>query len=205
MLVNKNILKSKKGKVYNIFTDYISSDFVSDPTLPMTMKPSEYVENCWNRYIKGASPATYKRSRSINGKIFELIIATALYRSNILPFYCQATSKLVPDVDYDILLYDEIKCVPITLSMKTSARERYKQADLEAYAFKNVHRTAVNYLLMLEDCKKIESKILDGSVLALKKVIKANTSDFDDLINELSKRKLGYAPTITLFSGQLVN
>ena len=57
---------------------------------------------------------------------------------------------LFPNINYDILLYSKVSG-PICLSAKTSFRERYKQADLEAMALKNVHRISKSYLLTLSD------------------------------------------------------
>ena len=130
MLVAKNILKNKTDKTYDVFTTKITSDFIGDITLPLTMKPSDYVDECWKRYKTYVASLPKKKQRtlnSLNGKIFEVIIATAFYRSKIKPFYLQASSRLVPDVDYDIVMYDKEKEIPITISIKTSSRERYKQ------------------------------------------------------------------------------
>ncbi len=206
MLVKKNILKNSNDKTYDVFTNYITSNFLSDPTLPKSMKPSAYVTECWERYKRNASSNTYKRSNSLNGKIFEVIIATALYRCKVRPFYLQAKARLVPDVDYDIILYDKTNQIPITISVKTSVRERYKQADLEAYAFRNVHRAALNYLVLLNkrECANVQKKIKNGSVLGLKQAIRADSGDFDVLLEELKQRNLGTSPKISLFEGQRV-
>ena len=203
MLVEKNILQSEDDLTYIVFTNYITDDFLSDPSFPKNMKPSEYVAECWNRYVNKASAKTYKRNNNLNGSIFEVIIATALYRYKVRPFYFQAKARLVPDVDYDIILYDRIKGLPITISIKTSVRERYKQAALEAYAFKNVHRTSRNYLVLLDhnECVRLQTKIDNELVLGLYKAVQADTDDFDKLIKELKKTKYGMAPKITLFDG----
>ncbi|MDE7137830.1 MAG: hypothetical protein K2O29_05155 [Ruminococcus sp.] len=44
----------------------------------------------------------------------------------------------MPNVDFDIILYTQEQ-YPIALSLKTSVRERYKQADLEGVALKNMY------------------------------------------------------------------
>lgn len=206
MLVQKNILKSTNDKTYDVFTNYITNDFINDTSLPFGMLPSDYVTECWRRYIDNASASTYTRNNALNGKVFEVIVATALYRRKVIPFYFQAAASLIPDVDYDIIMFDKENEIPITISMKTSSRERYKQADLEAYAFSNVYRSALNYLIMLNerDCRTVQRKIDAGAMLGLEKVIRANSSDFDSFVDELSKRKLGRAPRITLFDGQLI-
>ncbi len=50
----------------------------------------------------------------------------------------------------DIVLFKEEKRSPIGISIKTSLRERYKQADLKAVALKYVHRNAENCLISLQ-------------------------------------------------------
>ncbi len=206
MLVDKNILKNRTDKTYDVFTNRVTSDFLRDPTLPLSMKPSDYVEVCWQRY-KAYVASLPKKKRTalnaLNGKMFEVIVATAFYRSKIRPFYLQAYSQLVPDVDYDIIMYDKDNDQPITISVKTSSRERYKQADLEAYAFSNVFRSSANYLIMLDakDCSDVQKKIDDGVMLGLDKVIQANADEFNEFVAELKKKKLGVAPSIKLFEG----
>ncbi len=206
MLVKKNILKDNTDKTYCIFTNYITSNFLRDKSLPRTMAASDYVKECWARYKNNASPATYEENNSLNGRLFEVIIVTALYRKGIRPFYYQAGARLVPDVDYDIIMYDKDEDIPITISVKTSSRERYKQADLEAYAFKNVHRRSLNYLIMLnpKDCTDVQKKIDNEMTLGLKSVIQADTKAFDDLVDDLKKRKLSKSPKIELFFGQTI-
>ena len=209
LLVDKNILKNRTDTTYDVFTNNITSDFMKDSSLPLTMSPSDYVEECWDRYKNYASTLPKRRQRtlnSLNGKIFEVIVATAFYRAKVRPLYLQASSQLIPDVDYDIVMYDKAAKIPITISVKTSSRERYKQADLEAYAFKNVHRAALNYLVMYDekDCRAVQKKIDSGMTLGLQKVIQANAKEFDTFVDELRRKKLGPAPKVPLFEGQIV-
>lgn len=204
MLVEKEILKDRTDKTYVVFTNYITNNFLDDPTLPHSMLPSEYVKECWNRYNENASKTTYSRNNSLNGKIFEVIIATELYRKGVIPFYFQAKAFLIPDVDYDIIMIDKDNNIPITISIKTSCRERYKQADLEAYAFKSVHRTSLNYLISLNknECKNIQTKIDHHALLGLKEAIYAKSDRFDILVEELKTKQLGTSLKIEMFEGQ---
>jgi hypothetical protein len=140
----KNILKkinivrasNKSSKIFeNLFEDKTFLDIEYS-------KPSEYVTTYWNKF-KMIGPQT----NAINGLIFEYIIATLFVRENILPFYLQAKVAFVPNADFDNLIYSK-QFGPISFSMKTTLRERYKQADLEAVALKYVHRKAKCYLLI---------------------------------------------------------
>lgn len=74
------------------------------------------------------------------------------------------------------------------MSLKTSLRERYKQADLEAVALKYVHRKALNYLITLgsDEAENVKRKAANGELLGINKVICADSIEFDVLLNELS-------------------
>ena len=76
---------------------------------------------------------------------------------------------------------------PICISVKTSLRERYKQADLEAIALKYVHRKALSYLVTLleKEANSVKAKIKSGDIIGLDKVIVATNDEFNELITEL--------------------
>ena len=93
--------------------------------------PAEFIKLSWEKVLNN------DLTRNENGAIFEYLVAVCLYAKKILPFYLQAKISFVPNATYDIVLYTA-EGYPITLSIKTSLRERYKQADLEELALKNV-------------------------------------------------------------------
>lgn len=104
--------------------------------------PSKFIHLSWEKVVNN------DLTRNDNGSILEYLVMVCLYSKKILPFYIQAKVSFVPNATYDIVLYNS-DGYPITLSIKTSLRERYKQADLEGLALKNVHRRAKNYLITL--------------------------------------------------------
>ena len=176
MLKKLGIVKSKT-KGYHVFMEHIAPDFMSN-----TMGPSEYVRYCWNNYENSG----VERNNSLNGTIFELIIATLFVKEGILPLHLQAQVAFVPNVNFDAVLYTH-ETGPIGLSLKTSLRERYKQADLEAVALKYVHRKAENYLLTMdrEEAESVSRKIATGAVLGLDKAVLASSDEFDLFVNNL--------------------
>ena len=95
----------------------------------------------------------------------------------------------VPNVNFDAVLYTH-ETGPIGLSLKTSLRERYKQADLEAVALKYVHRKAENYLLTMdrEEAESVSRKIATGAVLGLDKAVLASSDEFDSFVNNLKTK-----------------
>ena len=164
-------------------------------------KPSEYVAKYWKEYSKHTD-----RNNNLNGKVFEYILATLCVRENILPIYMSAKVAFVPNVIYDLMFYTSERG-PICWSVKTSLRERYKQADLEAIALKYVHRKALSYLITLEEneAKSVKAKIKSGDVIGLDNVIVATTSEFDELIKELKAFEFSEPPTVKVIeSNQII-
>ena len=146
--------------------------------------PSEYVTKYWEAYQN-----TGIDNNSLNGKIFELIISTLFIRENLLPMYLQAKVAFIPNVEYDLILYNKEQG-PISISLKTSLRERKKQADLEAIALKYVHRKSQCYLVSLESQEVTSAKndLRNGYILGLDNVILANADEFDVFIEDLKKK-----------------
>ena len=127
-----------------------------------------------------------------------------LYREGITPFYTQAKVAFVPNVNFDTLLY--CQATPVSLSLKTSLRERYKQADLEAIALKYVHRKSKCYLLTMDstEAKVQKAKILSGDIIGLDEIIDCNTNDINTLVDELKKMQFTTSQKIDVVEGNLV-
>lgn len=173
IFLQKKIVKNADGKALDLY-DSVCPDF----TVYKNQLPSSVINSIWNSY-----QALQGRSNNLNGKVFEYILASILLNEGITPFYAQAKVTFIPNADYDLLVYSEEKG-PIVLSAKTSLRERYKQADLEAVALKYVHRKAESYLITLDQTEaiNIQTKVTDGEVIGINKVVYARSQDFDDLI-----------------------
>lgn len=197
------IIKSncKSSKIFEEITGGIS--FLDLPD----MKPTEYVLYYWNKYLDSGLNLTAdgKTNNSLNGQMFELIIYTLLYKEGIIPFYVQAKVAFVPNVEYDTILYSHDS--PICLSLKTSLRERYKQADLESIALKYVHRKSQCYLLSLdgEEVNSVNDKIRKGDVIGLNKAYNCSLEDFNCFIEYLKQETFVLSETIKVIEGRLIN
>lgn len=159
-------------------------------------KPHEFVGGVYQSYR-----GQYPDNPSVNGRIFEYLICETLARHKVVPFYCQAKFQHVPNADFDVVLYDKLR--PVVLTMKVSLRERYKQADLEGLALRQVYRQAASYLITLSDkeSRNIGQKIREGSVSGLDRCVLANTPEYTELLNELAKRSFSLAKMIMPMSG----
>lgn len=164
--------------------------------------PSQYVKKMWEKY-KGLNAKG--KGNSMNGKIFEVIIMTILVKEKITPFYAQAQLEFVPNIDYDIILFPRDKkgnvdvSAPICLSLKTSLRERYKQADLEGLALKEVYKRAVSYLITLESDEELINfnyKVQDKDIRGIDRFICATSKEFDELIEQIKELTVAVPPEI---------
>lgn len=198
LLYDKNIVLTKRTKSEKVFEELFA---------PLTFEqvdyknPLDYVTKFWKQYQKRTD-----KNNSLNGKIWEYIIITLLYREGLLPFYTQAKVAFVPNVEFDVLLYTIP--YPISLSLKTSLRERYKQADLEAIALRYVHRRAKSYLLTLDpdEAGQCKEKVKSGDIIGIDRIIDCNTTDINDLIEDLKtiKKDLSVSPKIDVVEGNLI-
>lgn len=156
-------------------------------------QPSDFISTLWEKYEPN--------NVSLNGLVFEGLIATCLYRHAIKPVYVQSKLAFIPNVNFDFVVYTK-EHGPIVLSAKTSLRERYKQADLEGMMLKQVHRRSKSFLITMnnDEAASVSKKIENGEVLGLDKVIHAASEKFDDLISELSGYKIIKPPPVAVIT-----
>jgi len=194
IFLEKGIVKGKSTKALTVF-DTIINDF----TTVSHLTPSDYINTVWNRYL-----AHTPHNKDLNGKVFEYILISLLINEGLTPIYIQAKVAFVPNVDFDLLLYTKEK--PIVLSAKTSLRERYKQADLEAIALKYVHRKAESFLLTLneKESKSVNEKIKSGGVIGINEVVLANSLKINDFISYLKTLQFEEAGSIEIITASSV-
>ena len=147
---------------------------------PLATNPSHFVKQLW-------SAVEREKNNNIRGSAFELILAACLAKSQIGPVFREAEIEYVPNVRFDFVLWSK-ESGPVVISAKTSLRERYKQADLEAMALRSVHRRSRTYLVTLDakDAPKVAQKILQGDVSHIDQIVLADTDDFDLLVGQLA-------------------
>lgn len=159
--------------------------------------PQDYIDKYWQALEKTGHS-------TLHGNVFEYIIYTLLFREDIRPFYTQAKVAFVPNVNFDALLY--CQSAPVSLSLKTSLRERYKQADLEAIALKYVHRRSKCYLLTMDskEANVQKNKILSGDIIGLDEIIDCTSDDINKLIISLKATNFTQSTKVDIVQGNLV-
>lgn len=170
------------GEIILSDTDIITKEIIQSYNFNKHEKPSEFINWTWDFFKKN-----YKSNNSVNGKIFENLVVYILAYEGIENIYEQAEVVFVPNAIFDIVLYHPKKTH--TLSLKTTLRERWKQADLEAYAIKNVLKESKSYVITLSasevDARRKKYDMGEDFYNGLDGFILANTKEFDDLINTL--------------------
>jgi hypothetical protein len=161
------------------------------------------VDGCAARAEKaGNSPQSIG---SMRGRWLEWALLVALKQQGITPSYWQAEFTKVPNAFNDVMLWSK-EHGPVILSCKTSLRERYKQADLEAVALRQYFPNGRFFLVTLDADKKhvahIRKKIGDKELLALQAVY--DETNADELLAFLKTLTLTEPAAKTLHSGIVV-
>ena len=117
---------------------------------------------------------------SMRGRWLEWALLVALKQQELTPSYWQAEFTAVPNAFNDVTLWSK-EYGPVVLSCKTSLRERYKQADLEAEALKHHYPKGKFFLVTLDADKKhvarVRQKITVREVIALHAVYDETNAD----------------------------
>ena len=145
-------------------------------SFPLT-DPRNFINHFWNIYensreseIKtriqsGENPNSVSQSfRSKNGKAYEAIFLFLLDKLNFKILSMDEEISGVELVKPDFIFKAPKKTV--LLSLKTTARERWKQADWESMRFKHVYPDTKCYLITLNETeKKVLKKKIDNGLL----------------------------------------
>ena len=167
------------------------------------MKASEFMRAAWAQYECYRIDLAQREGKrlddygSLNGSVFQALIEQGLVAQGVRPIYCQAQMAFISVAVYDIIIYTEARG-PVNLSLKTTIRERWKQADLEGAALKNVHKRAKVYVV---NNSPDETKVRRGDLqncIGIDEYVLACTSELDDLIEQIRQWKPCPAPTMPL-------
>ena len=161
------------------------------------------VEACRQQAAKdGQSPQSIG---SAAGHWLEWATIVALREQKLTPMYWQAEFAAVPKNYNDVLLWSK-EHGPVVLSCKTSLRERYKQADLEAVALRQHYPNARFFIVTIDADKRhvtnIRKKITGKELLALHAIY--DETNADELLTFFKTLTLTDAPDKVLCSATQV-
>ena len=150
-------------------------------------EPFDYFQNFWSIYLKFKEEFKNKNNKEINntynGMAFSIIMV------NLIDFYKIQIEFMdedigIPDVKPDIVIKSNGNFL-IFLSLKTSLRERWKQADWEAIKFKEKFKDGICYLLSNNEKEVTNIKKKDN--LYIDKIFFTNKNDLNELVERILK------------------
>lgn len=144
-------------------------------------------------------PMESEQSRkAVAGGVFEFGLAECLIKEGIGPFYFRAKLENVPIHSYDLLLYH--KTAPVVISAKVSTAERWKQAAYEGLALEGAFPNMEQYLVLgtSKGPARISKYIAQGIAPGLNGCLDATTSDMDELLTKLARKKARSRPGFQL-------
>jgi hypothetical protein len=200
LLVKLGIETNEKKVVTKIFDEVV-------PIAELTNSVGRFVletdKRCRARAVeRGKSPNSIA---TLAGTWMEYSLMVALKERGRTPLYWQTEFEGFKDNFFDIVLFTK-EYGPVVLSPKTSLRERYKQADLEAHALRNLFPKSKFYLLSLDTDKNhianIRRKIADGDIKGINALY--DETNLDELFNELAPLTLVEPEPKALRRGRLI-
>ena len=148
----------------------------------------QYFKYFWDKYelykLQFKQTNNKEINNTYNGQAFSIIITYLISREGI-EIYAMDEEIGVPFVKPDIVLKKRDQQM-IFLSLKTSLRERWKQADWEAIKFKRKYKNTLCYLLSnnFSEVKNIKKYL---QWLDLDNIYNTSEHDFRILFDELKK------------------
>ncbi|MGL9687683.1 MAG: hypothetical protein ACQBVK_02750 [Candidatus Phytoplasma sp. TWB_XP] len=146
------------------------------------IKPDNYFEYPFNQYMQfnhknlnqyfKITKITPQNQKVLSGKINESLILIYFRNRGITQQYPQTYLFFIPDIKFDLVLFTHTKRI-IAFNFKTSLRERYKQAVIEAQQLKKLDTRFEYYLLTnnVTEFQRLNNKIKNGKVQGINKVI----------------------------------
>ncbi len=147
----------------------------------------DYFDYFWKYYQHKIQSYDFgsQKLKSLNGSAFNIIIVYLLHRENIQIHAMDDDSMEVKFVKPDIVIKNGDNTYTF-VSLKTSLRERWKQADWEAIKFKQKYNSSYCYLLTnnKNEGDKLK-KLID--FIDIDAVYHTNEEDFKILIKKLKQ------------------
>lgn len=142
-----------------------------------------------------------QQGKNLHGYIYECAIGETLVREGLVPLYYQASLTHVEEANFDWFLYHP--STPIAISCKTSLRERWKQAALEAMALKAVFPLAKCYLITRDE-QAVVIRNSKNNRMRIDEFVVGCSDKFNALVGQLKKIKFELAKPVSPIKHQRV-
>jgi hypothetical protein len=158
----------------------------------LTFVPSEFLAasiELLEKYLE-ARALSDNEKKSLRGYVFQRLVAESLRIAGIDPIHTEAFVTFVPIAKYDIIVPTKLEGI-VNLSVKTTLRERWKQAEFEGIALKRVHRRSRIYVVSKDADETRKRRAQIDQCEAIDDFIDCTSADFDALVAAI----LSWEPT----------
>jgi hypothetical protein len=174
--------------------DAVTSRVLSELELLGPLKPSDFMR-AGLQYFK----THFRSDNSLNGAVLQALVERCLVANGVVPVYSEVTMRFIPVARYDIIVFTR-KHGPINLSLKTSLRERWKQAEFEGMALRRVYRRSRVYVVNNSENETRTRKTNMAQCEAIHDFVVCTSPAFDSLVKNLLAWGPKRAPVVRLVS-----
>ena len=193
--MRENQVFLEKLKTNNTFIEFFTDDTELKEFKYKNL--NEYLDFFWKKYCnqRDSKENSSRNFNSTNGKVFETIFAFLLDRERKVILSMDEEVDNVKHVKPDFIVQGKNNS-KIFFSLKTSIRERWKQADWEAIKYKEKYSNSLCYIIMIDDedneFTKLSEMVSDSELnLRIDGVFMINSIELNSLFEEkLSTEKL---------------
>ena len=138
----------------SVFKDILDEEYLT---------PELFLKKNWAKFKEYAKKN--KVNNNLPGKVFEVLFEIILKNEKVKIYLKDSNVEGVPLIKPDFLIKKNDGNF-IFISLKTSLRERWKQADWEAIKFKEKYHSSDCYLVTLNELeiKTLKDKIIKGQL-----------------------------------------
>jgi len=137
--------------------------------------------------------------KSLRGYVFQRLVADSLQIAGIDPIHTEAFVTFVPIARYDIIVPTKAEGI-INLSVKTTLRERWKQAEFEGIALKRVHRRSRIYVVSKDSDETRKRRAQIEQCEAIDDFIDCTSQGFDALVAAILSWEPIALPPVSIIS-----
>jgi hypothetical protein len=148
--------------------------------------PSRFMAAALEELAKqiGALEESDNSEKSLRGHAFQRLVVESLRLSGIDPIYTETYVTFVPVARFDIIIPTREQGI-VNLSVKTTMRERWKQAEFEGVALKRVHRRSRVYVVNYDERETKARRKRINECEAIDDFILCQSAGFDLLIQTI--------------------
>lgn len=150
-------------------------------------KPTEFINHFWDLFEDFKKNYLSQNNKPINnsfpGQAYGIILTYLFDREDIQIKFMDEKID-IKNIKPDFLFINGDN--HLFLSVKTSGRERWKQAELEATIYKETYPNS-NCVLLMHHKVEVEARQKDVPDLKLDSIIYSGSEKFNDLINSIKQ------------------